>query len=110
MLFVSGGAIAGTHYAASRLTTCADSDAEFGGALQRSSILRKNEVRFEGRVRVCVRRGIPRGDGAMPQILDGVVHSDSINDLAGVHAIFRIPQRFEFAECQIGRASCRERV
>src|ERR1019366_6861694 len=47
VLLLTGGGIAGTPQAAFGLAACADTDAALGGALKRSSIGGKGEVRLE---------------------------------------------------------------
>ncbi len=95
VLLVAGGAIAGAHDATFGLETCADADAARGGALQRALVAEQNEVGLKLGVLVRALSGL---DWAMAEILDWVVNTGRIDELAGVHAVVGIPDGLELAE------------
>ncbi len=93
VLFLARSAVTGTHHAALTLAACAHTHAALGGAPQRSTIGGKDEMRLRFGVRVTRRCG-----QAVEKILDGVVDAHRIHQLAGIHAVLRVPQRLELAE------------
>ena len=107
MLLVAGGAIARTHHPAVCLAARAHAHASFRCRLQRSAVLGKRKVRVKVLLeaircafflaRPCRRRLIPP-QVALAQVLDRVVDAHRIDQLAGIHAVVRIPQRLELAK------------
>jgi len=105
VLFVAGGAVAGTHDAAGGIAACADADAALRCAGEGTLVSGEGEVGFKiahrggnGRLRGCG-RGLFRVDGGVvAEVFKGVVDADGVNELAGVHAVVRIPEDLEVAE------------
>ena len=96
MLFLAGGAVAGTHHAALGLQAGAHAHAARRGAFQGSLIGRKDEVCFQFGLRLNLFpawRGRP-----VAQVLHRIVDADGIHQLAGIHAVVRVPQDLELAE------------
>ena len=93
VLFFARGHVAGAHGAGGFFAAGADSDAAQRGFAEGAVIVGKLEKSFRARGSVAC---------AESQRFFGLIESagavDGLDDLVGIHAVARIPQRFEFAE------------
>ena len=90
VLLQASGAVAGTHDSAGGVAAGADADAAVGSVGKRAIVAGEDEVRFE--------RGLLRCGGDVAKVFDGVVDADSVDELAGIHAVVGIPESLELAE------------
>ena len=90
VLLQAGGAVTGTHDAAGGVAAGADTDAAVGGMGEGAVVFGEHEVCFE--------RGLLRCGGDVAEVFDGVVDADSVNELAGIHVVVRVPEDLELAE------------
>ena len=93
MLFLSRGAVAGTHDAALSVAAGPDTDAALGSALEGTTACGEGKLGLD-----ALRRIEGNERGAVTEILDRIVNANGIRELAGIHAVVRIPEQFEFAE------------
>ncbi len=122
VLFKAGGTVAGAHDATFGLATGADTDASFGRAGEGAFVFGEGEVSFSQIRRIfgvrpthgmgspvvpcnkargshgCIRRRQLAPLQVVAQIFKGVVDAHRIDQLAGIHAVVGIPERFEFAK------------
>ncbi len=109
VLLLAGGAVAGAHDAADGVAAGADADAALGGASERAVVFCEGEVGLPPNLSAVVAHagqigwGTVVGLGAvklrgMAEILGGVVDAHRVGELAGIHAVVRIPEPFELAE------------
>ena len=69
-----------------------DADAAFGGAFERTAIGGENKVSFEHGV------GVAWLGWGVAKILHRIVDAHRVHQLAGIHAVVRIPESLELAE------------
>jgi hypothetical protein len=98
VLLVAGGAVTGAHDSAFGLEACADSDTAGSGTLEGALVAEENEVSFKIGVLGAPAGLLARLDGAMAEVLDGIVDTNRIRKFSGVHAVVGIPDGLELAE------------
>ncbi len=98
VLLFAGGAVAGAHDAAVGLAAGAHAHAALGGAFQRAVVVGESEVRLPGLASPSGRRAGHSESDAVAQVFRGIVDAHRVRQLAGIHAVVRIPEGLEFAE------------
>ena len=103
VLLFAGGAVAGAHDAAYGIAAGADADAALGGAEEGAVVLGEGEVSLPPNLSAVGGHAGQIGWGTavvrrVAEILRRVVNARRVGELAGVHAVVRIPEHLEFAE------------